>query len=170
MSEVHEFDPVDRLAAGAIGEPGNREFLLQAQRGDVQITILLEKQQVAVMAAEAMTFLDRIDSDESLPTSGDGIDAALREPAIASFRARAVGMGYDPRRQTLLIELREHAVDDDEPDDEDAEGWIVRIYATKPQLRAACIAALDAVSNGRPICEWCELPMNPDGHLCPKWN
>ena len=170
MSDVLEFDPVDRLAAGAIGEPGQREFFLQARRGDAQITVLLEKQQVAVMAAEALTFLDRIDSDEGVVTSGEDIDASIQEPAIATFRARAVGMGYDPTRQRLLIELREFAVEDEEPEDEDAEGLVVRLYASKEQLRAACVAGLDAVTSGRPLCEWCEMPMNPGEHICPKWN
>ncbi len=170
MSDVLELDPVDRLAAGALGEPGQREFFVQARRGDAQITVLLEKQQVAIMAAEALTFLDRIDNDEGTITTTDGIDASIQEPAVASFRARAVGMGYDPTRQRLLIELREFAVDDEEPDDEDVEGWVVRIYASKQQLRAACIAGLEAVEAGRPLCEWCEMPMDPNGHICPKWN
>ncbi len=170
MSDALEFDPVDRLGAGAVGEPGSRSFYLQAKHGDVQISILVEKQQIAIMAAEGMSFLDRLDHDEHVTTTGDGQDASIHEPAIPSFRARAVGLGYDPTRKLLLIELREFAVDDEEPDDNDAAGWIVRMYATKAQVRAACIAGLEAVSAGRPLCEWCELPIDPAGHICPKWN
>ena len=27
-----------------------------------------------------------------------------------------------------------------------------------------------AVAGGRPLCRWCALPMDPDGHFCPRMN
>ena len=41
-----ELEHVDRITAGAVGEPGERTFFLQAREGDRLVTILVEKEQV----------------------------------------------------------------------------------------------------------------------------
>ena len=28
----------------------------------------------------------------------------------------------------------------------------------------------EAVVGGRPLCPLCDLPMDPAGHICPRWN
>ncbi len=63
MADDIEFDEIDALAAGAVGEPGEREFFIQARTESTQLTVLVEKEQVALLAAEAITFLDRIADD-----------------------------------------------------------------------------------------------------------
>ena len=60
MPDPIEFHTVDALGAGAVGEPGQRAFYLQARTEAAQLTVLLEKEQVALLAAEAIAFLDRI--------------------------------------------------------------------------------------------------------------
>lgn len=121
MPEPIEFHTVDALGAGAVGEPGRRAFYLQARSEAAQLTVLLEKEQVALLAAEAIAFLDRI--KEQYPEDPITIPAALaelREPTVPLFRARLIGLGFDPERELVLIELRERA-DEDDGDDEDAE-------------------------------------------------
>jgi uncharacterized repeat protein (TIGR03847 family) len=182
MPDPIELDPVDALGAGAVGEPGQRAFYLQARSDDVQLTVLLEKEQVQLLATEAVAFLDRIADEHpedaiSLPESV----ADLREPTVPLFRARLIGIGFDPERELVLIELRERAEDDDEDDEEGAaveevvvpdegEGWIARIYATRPQVRAMAARSAAVVAAGRPPCPLCEQPMDPTGHRCPRWN
>ncbi len=63
MPDVIEFNPADSLAAGAIGELGHRVFLIQASANSQQITVVVEKEQVAMLAAEALALLDRIEAD-----------------------------------------------------------------------------------------------------------
>ena len=179
MPDPIELDPVDALGAGAIGEPGDRAFYLQARKEAAQLTVLVEKEQVALLATEAVAFLDRI-ADEypeepvTLPVSV----AALQEPTVPLFRARLIGLGFDPERELVLIELREHSSDDEqeglaEPDaidPEDEEGFVARLYATRPQVRAMAARGADAVASGRPPCPLCEQPLDPAGHRCPRWN
>src|SRR5262245_61326815 len=143
MPDPIELRHVDSLSAGAVGEPGQRVFYLQARAQSVQLTVLVEKEQVALLATEAIAFLDRIadDSPEDPVTLPERV-AELREPTVPLFRARLIGIGFDPDRELVLIELREHPQDDeDEADneedeepaaDDEAEGWIARIYATRP--------------------------------------
>lgn len=192
MPEPIEFHTVDALGAGAVGEPGQRAFYLQARSESAQLTVLLEKEQVALLAAEAIAFLDRIkDQYPEDPISVPADLAELREPTVPLFRARLIGLGFDPERELVLIELRERAEDDDEDDDDgdddadddareraralrsvddEEEGYVARIYATRPQVRAMAARSAVVVAAGRPPCDLCGQPMDPAGHRCPRWN
>jgi uncharacterized repeat protein (TIGR03847 family) len=194
-----ELETVDSLGAGAVGEPGEREFFLQARTESAQLTVLVEKEQVALLATEAVAFLDRISED--YPEEPNNVaepvvhQAGLREPTVPLFRARLIGLGFDPERELVLIELRERSSDDEEgealtddpdvpevpdvPDDpgalveaveEETEGYVARIYATRVQVRAMAAKGAEAVAAGRPLCPLCDQPMDPSGHRCPRWN
>jgi uncharacterized repeat protein (TIGR03847 family) len=199
-----ELETVDSLGAGAVGDPGEREFFLQARTESAQLTVLVEKEQVALLATEAVAFLDRIAED--YPEDPNEVpepvvrQAGLREPTVPLFRARLIGLGFDPERQMVLIELRERSSDDEEgdqsgedptaaltsetegavpdlsdaavadPTDEEDEGYVARIYATRPQVRAMAAKGAEAVAAGRPLCPLCDMPMDPAGHRCPRWN
>jgi uncharacterized repeat protein (TIGR03847 family) len=189
-----ELETVDSLGAGAVGDPGEREFFLQARTESAQLTVLVEKEQVALLATEAVAFLDRIAED--YPEEGSSVpepvvrQAGLREPTVPLFRARLIGLGFDPERELVLIELRERSSEDEEegqaeappaalpdlpdavaePTDEEEEGYVARIYATRPQVRAMAAKGAEAVAAGRPLCPLCDMPMDPSGHRCPRWN
>jgi len=194
MPDPIEFHSVDALGAGAVGQPGQRAFYLQARSESAQLTVLLEKEQVALLAAEAVAFLDRIAEEyPEDPITLPSIAADLREPTVPLFRARLIGLGFDPERELVLTELRARADDDDEDVDVDAdedadeddevraieralraadeeEGFVARIYATRPQVRAMAARGAIVVTAGRPPCDLCGQPMDPAGHRCPRWN
>jgi len=173
-AEIIELDDIDGLGAGAVGEPGQRAFYLQARTEATQLTVLVEKEQVALLAAEAVAFLDKIADDyPELPFDIPSTQSVLREPTVPLFRARLIGLGFDPERELVLIELRERADEEaEEPsdDDPDDEGYVARIYATRAQVRAMAARGIEAVAGGRPPCPLCEQPMDPSGHTCPRWN
>jgi uncharacterized repeat protein (TIGR03847 family) len=175
-AEIIELDDVDGLGAGAVGEPGQRAFYIQARTEQTQLTVLVEKEQVALLAAEAVAFLDKIADDyPELPFDIPSTQSVLREPTVPLFRARLIGLGFDPERELVLLELRERAEDDEEVVDdvgvnEDDEGYVARIYATRAQVRAMAARGIEAVAGGRPPCPLCEQPMDPSGHRCPRWN
>jgi uncharacterized repeat protein (TIGR03847 family) len=174
-AEIIELDDVDGLGAGAVGEPGQRAFYIQARTEQTQLTVLVEKEQVALLAAEAVAFLDKIADDyPELPFDIPTAQSVLREPTVPLFRARLIGLGFDPERELVLLELRERAEDDEEvvdvDVDEDDEGYVARIYATRAQVRAMAARGVEAVAGGRPPCPLCEQPMDPSGHRCPRWN
>jgi uncharacterized repeat protein (TIGR03847 family) len=185
MGEIIELDDVDSLGTGAVGTPGKRAFYIQARTENAQLTVLVEKEQVALLATEAVAFLDRIADDyPETPASVPDHDTTLREPTVPLFRARLIGLGFDPERSRVLIELRERAAEDEddeddendddlemltEEDDEEA-GYVARIYATRAQVRAMAARGAEAVAGGRPACPLCDMPMDPSGHICPRWN
>jgi len=186
MGEIIELDDVDSLGTGAVGTPGKRAFYIQARTENAQLTVLVEKEQVALLATEAVAFLDRIADDypESAAVVPDH-DTTLREPTVPLFRARLIGLGFDPERSRVLIELRERAAEDEEEDDDEEDdldmlsaddeddedaGYVARIYATRAQVRAMAARGAEAVAGGRPACPLCDMPMDPSGHRCPRWN
>jgi uncharacterized repeat protein (TIGR03847 family) len=173
MTDAIEFDPVDAIGAGAFGQPGARTFVIQARKGQAVLSVLVEKEQVALLAAEAEQFLDRIAEEHpEEPAALETVTAAGVEEDEPLFRARLIGIGFDPERSLVLLELREQAAEDEEapPAIEDSEGHIARLYATRAQIRAMLANGIVAVSAGRPKCPLCDFPMDPDGHICPRMN
>ena len=173
MADIIEFDPVDSLSAGAFGVPGERTFLIQARKGQATLSVLVEKEQVALLAVEAEQFLARLDDEypENEPVISP-LDAPLAE-AVPLFRARLIGLGFDPERELVLLELREEAVEEEgeaPPSLEESEGHVARLYASRAQLRTMARIGAEAVSGGRPPCPLCDRPMDPSGHICPRWN
>src|SRR5207248_6905591 len=138
--------------AGAVGQPGSRAFYIQARTERAQLTVLVEKEQIALLAAEAVAFLDRIADDyPEIPIEVPVAEAELHEPVVPLFRARLIGLGFDPERELVLLELRERAADDDDDDDDEEadggddavaddavadteEGYVARIYASRAQV------------------------------------
>jgi uncharacterized repeat protein (TIGR03847 family) len=173
MTEFIEFDPVDDIAAGAFGVPGERTFVIQARKGNAVLSVLVEKEQVRLLATEATEFLDRIAQEDPEENAGSAATTGAVAEDEPLFRARLIGIGYDPERHLVLIELREDASDDEEdpvvPPDE-GEGHVARFYATRAQIRAMARNGVAAVEGGRPRCPLCDFPMNPEGHICPRWN
>ena len=178
MTEFIELEDVETLATGAVGQPGQRAFYVQARTESAQLTVLVEKEQVRLLAEEAVAFLDRLADDyPELPVLLTPAEAELREPTVPLFRARLIGLGFDPERELVLLELRERPEDEDDDtdpleaeDDDEEEGYVARIYATRAQVRAMAARGVEAVAGGRPPCPLCDMPMDPAGHVCPRWN
>jgi len=172
MTDAIEFDPVDTIGAGAFGEPGARTFVIQARKGAAVLSVLVEKEQVALLATEAEQFLDKLAEEhpeEPATLTEQGGGAVQEDEPL--FRARLIGIGFDPDRSLVLLELREQAAEDDPPPAiEESEGHIARLYATRAQIRAMLANGLVAVGAGRPKCPLCDFPMDPDGHICPRMN
>src|ERR1700742_1332240 len=73
---VYYYDPPDRFVAGAVGQPGERIFYLQATSSGRVTSVVLEKFQVSLLA-------ERIDEllDEVLRRTGGTPDVPAAEPA-----------------------------------------------------------------------------------------
>lgn len=126
MPEI-EFDPVDSIGAGAVGEPGARAFYIQAEKDGQVLNVLVEKQQVAMLAERVRILLDSVaaqfpggPADEPpVPLAPDA--GELRGDPVPLFRAVAIGIGFDSVRQLVVLELHEQPVAEDEDDEDDEE-------------------------------------------------
>lgn len=163
-----ELDPVDRITAGAVGEPGSRTFYLQAGKGPETLTVLLEKEQVRLLAASIMEILQRVGLDTD-PVAVDAAELDLAAPVVEDWRAGRLSIGYQEERDLMVLDLEEVAVEDDESAEERIPAD-ARLWATREQMLAMARHAADVVAAGRPTCQFCGHPIEPEGHWCPATN
>ena len=159
MSLYFEFDVTDAFTTGALGEPGQRTFVLQVRAEGQRISIKCEKEQVAAMSEYLRKLL------------ADAPDVSQRPIEDAM----QLSMPVEPEFVLgTVIQLDEIAIatDGQEPDDNAVSLDVSRIRAniTRGQAAAFCEHADDVVASGRPTCIFCGRPINKDGHLCPRMN
>lgn len=142
---------VDHLVAGAIGEPGQRVFLIEVGTDVGLEWFLAEKEQVAALARGA---LDVLRDSGHAPVPGDG---RLSTPGEPTFRVGEIGLGTDGDDFVIVLT----------PDD-DSEG--ISMVVPAPVLAGMASGALAVVAAGRPTCPLCGLPREPEGHVCPAGN
>jgi len=170
MGVYFDFDDVDSFTVGAVGQPGQRTFLLQARRGRERVTVKCEKQQAAAIADYLRKVLNDLPPAEDRPMPSS---LELAAPLDVAFVLGPVGLGYERANDRVLVQLDEIVpVDEDgEPDPEVLEDSSrVRVLLTRGQVEAFCEQADQLIAAGRPPCRWCSLPINPDGHICPRMN
>ncbi len=169
-AERYELNPVSRLTAGAIGQPGQRVFYIQARQGEQLLSLIVEKEQVQVLAIGVEQFLEDLQRRfPHLPEASGEFDAAsmeLEEPAEAAFRVGQFALGYDEKTDRVMLVAREIQEEGADPD----LAKVARLWGTRDQLRAMSRWGLEVASRGRPICGNCGQPIDPGGHFCPKRN
>jgi uncharacterized repeat protein (TIGR03847 family) len=170
MSEM-ELDPVERITAGAVGEPGFRAFYVQARAAGEVVTLAVEKEQVRLLASSILEILADLPLETGLGPPDDELE--LEEPIEPLFRVGRLSIGYEPDRDLFLLELVE-LVPELEEDDPEAlllsEPQTVRLWATREQMLAVSRYSASVVEQGRPTCQFCGNPIDPRGHMCPATN
>jgi uncharacterized repeat protein (TIGR03847 family) len=184
---VFSFDSPDRFVVGAVGQPGQRTFYLQASKGARVVSVGLEKAQVAVLAERLATLLLALRqggvSIGEEPVAGS---SELEEPVVEEFRVGTLTLGWDGDRERVVIEARELTEDEDDDEDEDeateddepdlvasdlTEGPdVVRVQLEPTAALAFASGAVAVVQAGRPPCPNCGAPLDPIGHFCPRRN
>ena len=107
--EIHVFRTPDRFVAGTVGQPGNRTFYLQAVHDTRVISVILEKQQVEVLAERIAALLLEINRRFGTPVPPDTGEvedlSPLITPVDAEFRVGTMGLGWDSEAETVVVEL-----------------------------------------------------------------
>lgn len=158
MSPTLDLGDVDRFTVGTEGPTGRRLFLLQCQSGQTLLTLKAEKQQVSVLAEYLGRLLDDLDRPGPLPD-----DLELAEPTEPHWVIGTLGVTYDETLDRIVLVAEELV-----PEDED--GDMARFTVTREQAAAFAIRATMLVEAGRPPCPLCGLPLDPEGHECPRTN
>ena len=105
---IHVFRTPDRFVAGTVGQPGNRTFYLQAVHDKRVVSVILEKQQVAVLAERIAALLLEINRRFGTPVPPEiEIEdlSPLVTPVDAEFRVGTMGLGWDSEAETVVVEL-----------------------------------------------------------------
>jgi uncharacterized repeat protein (TIGR03847 family) len=170
----HDLDPVTRLTADAIGEPGSRTFLLQAASGPQQVTLLVEKDQVRVLAERVIAWLPELAAehpeDPGEVRAAEAGDLRLNEPVEPDFRVGQLALTYDRERDRVVLIATELVPETGDPAEPEQEAREVRLWVTRAQLRVMARHGAQVVQQGRPPCPLCGNPLDPTGHVCPAQN
>jgi uncharacterized repeat protein (TIGR03847 family) len=200
-----ELDPVHRITADAIGAPGERVFYIQARQADRLVTLLVEKQQLQLLAASVVEILSRVGKETAQGPPEEAME--LEEPILPEWRVGRLSIGYQEERDLIVLEAEEvtpEAEDDDEaaggepeprgglasfeveePDPQEMEEAFeglegfgreepgeggprrVRFWATREQMLSFARHGAAVCARGRPRCQLCGNPIEPEGHHCP---
>ena len=174
---IHVFRTPDRFVAGTVGQPGNRTFYLQAVHDKRVVSVLCEKQQVAILAERISALLVEINRrfGTPLPPEAEVEDLSpLITPVDAEFQVGTMGLGWDAEAESVVVELL--AVSETEFDAsvilDDAEDGpdAVRVFLSPESARQFADRSARVIAAGRPPCPLCAEPLDPDGHLCVRTN
>jgi uncharacterized repeat protein (TIGR03847 family) len=171
-----ELEGVDKVTAGAVGEPGQRTFFVQAREGERVVTILVEKEQLELLGTSILEILATVGRETGEGPSED--ELGLEPPLEPLWRAGRLSIGYAEERDLMLLELEELIEESDEDEEtaeepptvEGPEPARVRLWATREQMLALARHAATVVARGRPRCRFCGNPIDPEGHMCPAMN
>ena len=175
-------DPVDRFTTGTVGVPGERAFFLQVRSARGLSSMLVEKSQVQALAERLRILLrelrvDGLASIDELTLSHIRDSATLDFPIEEDFRIGIIGISWDETIQRVVIDIQaespqgvEDLLDDDEAELLEDAPELVRSYIRIHQARTFIDRARGVVNAGREPCPFCGLPINVDGHLCPREN
>ncbi len=167
----YDFDPVSRIAIGAIGQPGQREFFLQARTGLRTVTLKIEKQQVQALAIGIMQLLEQV-GDVLPQLRADLVDLnnprmSLEEPIYPAFVIGQIGLGYDQARDLVILVVQELVAEESSGPSQAA---LARFVVNREMMRDFSEFALALAAAGRPTCPLCGQPIDPHGHFCPPSN
>ena len=187
--QVFLYDQPERFVAGTVGLPGRRTFFLQAIAGSRVTSVALEKTQVAALAERMDELLDEVVRRSGGSTvvpaaapTGPADTAPLDTPVEEEFRVGTMALAWDGEDQRMIVEAQALVELDAESEEDLAEAEekllqdeengppMLRVRLTGAQTRAFAKRALDVVTAGRPPCPLCSLPLDPEGHVCPRQN
>ncbi|MEU4098969.1 DUF3090 domain-containing protein [Streptomyces sp. NPDC026673] len=187
--QVFLYDKPERFVAGTVGQPGQRTFFLQASAAGRTTSVALEKTQVEALAERIDELLDevvrRTGGSAPVPAVAPSelLDSGpLEVPVEEEFRVGTMALAWDGAEERMILEAQAlvEIEAEDEDDLEAAEEMLLqddengppllRVRLTGAQARSFAKRALDVVAAGRPPCPLCSLPLDPEGHVCPRQN
>ena len=167
MSVFYEFEEVDAFTTGAVGRPGDRTFFLQARA---------ERPARRRQVREAAGRRDRRSTSQGAqrpPAARGQADGGCARAGTTrsrrSFVLGPIGLGYDRSADKVLRAARRgRRRSTRTASDRRADDGHIRLYVTRGQAAAFCEHAEKVVAAGRPDCQWCGHPIDPDGHAMPE--
>jgi len=158
---MRSLGPAELFVAAAVGEPGARTFFIHVVANGEPFWVHAEKEQVAALGAQSLQLLAESKVTASRQVVEEIVSRIeLPEPGEPSFRLGGLTLQASPERELVTVAIVAA--------EEEAEG--IEFDIAPEQLQAMALKALHVVGQGRPLCELCRLPKDPDGHRCPSTN
>lgn len=160
------FESVERFVAGTVGQPGERAFFIQARNGNRLVTVAIEKLQVAALAERLESIINGFRKNDLsirlLTTETD--DAPLELPIESEFEVGSISISWDESEKMMSIELLEIVTEEIETPN------VLRVQLSISMCSAFIKRSKALIGAGRLPCPFCGMPIDPQGHLCPRAN
>ncbi len=183
---IMDFDLPDRFATGTVGEPGDRTFFLQAVQGRRVVSVMLEREQVSILADRVLAIVDEIERRglAAIDAGPAGIpdERPLQQPLLEEFRVGTLVIAWDDDIDRLIVEARSMTFDagagesalregdepdeDDIPDDAPIGPDVLRVRLTPFMAQQFARRANSVVAGGQPVCPFCGRVLQRTGHFC----
>ncbi|MFM8842175.1 MAG: DUF3090 family protein [Actinomycetota bacterium] len=160
----YTFERIERLVIGTIGMPGEREFFLQVVSEKRTFSFAIEKGQAIALVdrlRELMRELRRRDSArfQGLLESVAIDDLPLETPVESEFALGEMSLMWVDDSDRIVFEA-----------DGIEEEKSLTVSITLGEATEFIRRSERVISAGRAPCPFCGLPINLDGHLCPRAN
>jgi uncharacterized repeat protein (TIGR03847 family) len=151
MPDEIMLDPVDFVTIGTVGPKGRRVFYLQGGKNAQIVTLTIEKQQAQALAEAVTEMLGALKEQfPDVPEAEVNLarwDMSLRDPIEPLFRVAQMGMGYDEERDLIQLVMQELVASEEELSEPQPQ--VVRMWATREQVRALSEYIPSVVKKGR---------------------
>jgi uncharacterized repeat protein (TIGR03847 family) len=170
MSRIRSLDPVESFIVGTIGQPGEREFYLQAKFHGAIHSFAIEKSQVSALADRIALLIGELKAADY--RFENVISVNLEVPLIPEFQTGVIGIVWLPDSEQVLLDLQELTESEiSELIPEELEGPLLfKLYLSADIANNFISLARKVVAAGRLPCPFCGLSINKEGHLCPRAN
>ncbi|MFM1750155.1 MAG: hypothetical protein RL658_296 [Actinomycetota bacterium] len=169
MSRIRRLDPVESFIVGTIGRPGEREFYLQAKFQGAIHSFAIDKSQVIALADRIAMLIGELKAADYRFENVVAVN--LEVPLIPEFQIGVIGIVWLGESEQVSLDIQEITEGDNDLNLEGEEGPAVFRIMMSPDIANAFISqSRRVVAAGRAPCPFCGLPINKDGHLCPRAN
>ena len=163
----YSLGPLSSISAETFGEPGRRTFRLILKAGTANISVWLEKEQLFQLGVSLQEAVRRLSAEQQAGPSNPAGPEWSGEELSLEFKARQMLLKYETSGNAFYLEAHEG---DDGDREQDQEGASVSCGLSVSQSVTLAEESLKICAAGRPPCFLCGLPIDPEGHICPRAN
>ncbi len=160
---LNDYGVVVSIDAEAVGMPGQRTFRLVARSEGACASVWMEKEQISGIGEWLGEVVERLDEEQPSPEP-DVAPLPPPETFDLDFKAGQISLGYIEEDELFTIQAFAPG------DDPQADPALFRCYFSRGQSRVLSQKIEVVVAAGRPVCPFCQEPMDPAGHACPREN
>lgn len=161
---------LSQVEARTIGEPGHRTFHLALESGQARCSVWLEKEQLFQLGLYLQEAVHSLSEEERERTSEPKEPPWAGDDPALDFKAGQVLLSRDESSNSFFVVAYEREEETESGEPSGQEGTSVSFWITVSQARALGEDSLRICAAGRPRCFLCSLPIDPEGHVCPRSN
>ena len=166
---------VDNVVAESLGKPGERTFKVTAESRRGRAVVWMEKEQLFQVALAIRQFAAATEQ----PTDPERYHPEMPAPPVPieiEFRAAGMSLRHDRSTDIFTVEAAnvdpeaEREAGGEAETDEEEPTVAVQFSFSRPNGVKLSEQAMEVCAAGRPRCQLCGGPIDPEGHVCPKKN